>query len=177
MTESPVPLGRGIVTLIVIDAVLVLVLAVMLGQSGFLGGPNGSGPGTDLASGSPSASPSEAVDAEVVRFASPTRNISCTISPDAAGCEIAHFMYATPTLEGCDGIVGHDIEVTADGAHWVCRTGSPPPTPGPEIADLDWGDTITSYGFTCMSTNDGVTCTHDETSHSFSLARRVVSLG
>lgn len=170
MAEPRQPLGAGVVTLIVVDAVLVLVFVLLLGQSGLLGGLAGSS-GTTGASPSPSAT----ATAEAVTFASPTRNIMCTISPEAAGCEIAHFMYATPTLEGCQGDVGHEIEVTADGAHWVCRSGSPPPTPGVDIPDLDWGDSTSAYGFTCTSTGNGVTCTHDETGHSFSLERRAYS--
>jgi hypothetical protein len=167
------PLGAGLVTLIVIDAVLVLVLAVLFVQRGPL---RLGGPGDDQALGDATASPTFD-PAEVVAFASPTRNIGCTISPIAANCEIAHYMYATPTLEGCSGSVGNEIEVTAESAHWVCRTGSPPPSPSADVANLDWGDSISEHGFTCTSENDGVTCTHDETGHTFSLARRVVSLG
>ena len=162
------PLGAGVVTLVVIDAVLVLVFVFLLGQHGYLNGPGGP------ADASPTSTPT--ATAEPVRFASPTRNIGCTITPDAANCEIAQFMYATPTLEGCTGDVGHEIEVTPDSAHWVCRAGAPPPAPGPDVADLDWGKSISAYGFTCTSENDGVTCVHDESGNAFSLARRVVTL-
>jgi hypothetical protein len=164
------PLGAGVITLIVVDAVLVLVFVFLLGQNGYLNGLASPGGG----SSSPSATPS--VTAEAVTFASPTRNITCTITPDAANCEIAQFMYATPTLEGCSGDAGHEIEVTPDGAHWVCRTGTPPPTPSPDIANLDWGHSITASGYTCTSEHNGVTCTYDESGHSFSLARRAVTL-
>lgn len=164
------PLGAGVVTLMVIDAVLVVTLAFMLGQAGYLsGGAGGTGGATATASSTPTPT------AEPVIFASPTRNISCSITPDAANCEIAQYMYATPTLAGCTGDVGHEIEVTPDGAHWVCRTGSPPPTPGPEVANLDWGDSITAYGYTCISERDGVTCTYDASGASFHLARREVT--
>jgi hypothetical protein len=162
------PLGAGLVTLIVVDAVLVLVLAVLFVQRGPGFGSGAQG----LGAASPSGSP-----AEVVAFASPTRNIGCTITPEAANCKIAQYMYETPSLEDCTGNAGNEIEVTAEGAHWVCRTGSPPPPPSADVPDLDWGDSIAVYGFTCTSENDGVTCTHDETDHTFSLARRVYSLG
>jgi hypothetical protein len=162
------PLGAGIITLIVVDAVLVAVFLVMLVQ---LNGPGGGEP----VAGSTTSSPADP-NAETVVFASPTRNISCTIDGDSAGCEIAHILYEKPTVEGCDGDVGHEIEVTAESAHWVCRTESPPPSPGPEIENLDWGDSVTANGFTCTSANDGVTCRHDESGNSFSLARRVFTI-
>lgn len=173
-TAARRPLGAGIVTLIVVDAVLVVVFLVMLVQ---LNGSAGGGPGAgEPVAGSTTTSSPADPDAETVLFASPTRNISCTIDGDSAGCEIAHIMYEKPTVEGCDGDVGHEIEVTAESAHWVCRTESPPPSPGPEIENLDWGDSVTANGFTCTSANDGVTCTHEESGNSFSLARRVYSL-
>lgn len=164
------PFGAGIATLIAVDSVLVLVLAFMLGQQGYLTGLGV--PGESPASPTPSVSAS----VEAVRFASPTRNISCSIAPDAASCEIAHIMYEEPTVEGCDGDVGHEIEVTPDGARWVCRTEAPPEPPTDDIEDLPWGKSVTAHGYTCTSENDGVTCAHDESGHTFSLARRVVSL-
>lgn len=163
------PVGTGIAALIAVDAVLVLVLAFMLGQHGYLTGLGVPG----QASASPSPSPS----VEAVRFASPTRNISCSIVPDAASCEIAHIVYEEPTVDGCDGDIGHEIEVTPEGAGWVCRTDAPPEPPTDDIADLPWAKSVTAYGYTCTSENDGVTCAHDESGHAFSLARRVVSLG
>ncbi len=169
MSGTRRPLGPGVITLIAVDVVLVLILLVLLAQAGSNGGTTATSPASPT-------TPADAPTAEEVVFASPTRNITCFIRPESASCEIAQFMYETPTLDGCDGDVGHEIEVTADGAGWVCRTGEPPPPPAPEVPNLDWGDSISRYGFTCMSTNDGVTCTHDATGHSFSLARRVVSL-
>ncbi len=157
-------LGPAVVTLIVIDAVLVLIVAILLMTSAARSGQGGSGADAPLGEAA-------------VTFASPTRNITCSIYDAAARCEIAVFQYDTPTLDGCSGDVGHEIEVTADGAHWICRTGSAPPTPGPEIADLAWGDSAQANGFTCTSTGNGVTCTHDASSHSFHLERHAVTLG
>jgi hypothetical protein len=158
-------LGPVVVTLIVIDVVLVLVVAILLVTNAAR-----SRDGTATSDGSP-------VGDAAVTFASPTRNITCAIYDASARCEIAQFQYETPTLDGCSGDVGHEIEVTADGARWICRTDSPPPPPAPEIADLDWGDSTAANGFTCMSTGNGVTCTHDESSHFFHLERHDVTLG
>ncbi len=166
------PFGPAVVTLIVIDAVLVLTFAFMFGQRGLPSPP----PGIAERAVSTSSSATSSPTVEPVRFASPTRNIACTIAPDAANCEISQFMYDAPTLDGCSADVGHEIEVTPEGAHWVCRTASPPPTPGPEVTDLDWGDSVTEYGYTCSSENDGVTCVHDESGSSFHLARREATL-
>lgn len=171
MSEQRAPLGAGVVALIVVDALLLLVFAVLL----FLSLPSGRTGAEAPPTVDPT--PTEPNVGEAVVFASPTRNITCSIREDAANCEIAHFMYQAPTLAGCEGSAGHEIEVTAEGARWVCRTGSPPPTPSAEIADLPWARSTTAYGFTCTSEGNGVTCRHDESGHSFSLARREYSLG
>lgn len=171
MTPSREPLGAAVIALIVVDIALVLAFGIMLGRSGLLGSVGGV---LDRPTATASSSPTST--AAPVVFASPTRNISCAITPDAARCEIAQFMYATPTLEGCSGDVGHEIEVTADGARWVCRAEAPPSPPGAEIADLAWGDSTSAYGYTCTSASNGVICTHTASGHSFSLARRAVSL-
>lgn len=163
------PLGRAVITLIVVDALLVLAFLVLLVQN--RPGAGESGQPTTAAS-----TPTDEDTAEPVIFASPTRNISCAIRGQSAGCEIAHIMYEPPTIEGCTGDVGHEIEVTADGAGWVCRSGEPPAPPTDDIPDLPWGRSISANGFTCTSENDGVTCRHDESGHFFSLARRVYSL-
>lgn len=162
------PLGAGLVTLIVVDVLLVVVFVMMLAQ--FRPAPGG----RDGDGSNPTAAPPDT--SEVVLFASPTRNITCAIDGGSAGCEIAHIMYDPPALEGCDGDVGHEIEVTADGARWVCRPGAPPEPPGDSIENLDWGESVSANGFTCTSENDGVTCRHDESGHAFSLARRVYDL-
>jgi hypothetical protein len=164
-------LGAGIVALIVVDALLVLVFVIMFVQFR-------SAPDQVADDGGATSSPTTAApdDSPSVVFASPTRNIRCTIDGDSAGCEIAHIMYEAPTLEGCEGDVGHEIEVTADGARWVCRTGAAPEPPGDDVENLDWGDSVTAEGFTCTSENDGVTCRHDDSGHAFSLARRVYDL-
>lgn len=171
MAEQRAPLGAGVVALIVVDALLLLVFAVLLIQS-LTSSRTGAEPPPTV-----NATPTEPAVGEAVVFASPTRNITCSIREDAANCEIAHFMYQAPTLDGCEGSVGYEIEVTADGARWVCRTGSPPPTPSDTIADLPWARSTTAYGFTCTSEGNGVTCRHDDSGHFFSLARREYTLG
>lgn len=173
MAATREPLGAGVVSLIVIDLFLVLAFGVLLVQGGHLDDLLGG----QRPSASQSTGPTPTSTAEPVVFASPTRNIQCAITPDGVRCEISQFMYAEPTLEGCAGDVGHEIELTPEGASWVCRTDpTAPPTPGPEIANLDWGDSTSAYGYTCTSAQNGVICTHDDTGRSFSLARREVSL-
>jgi hypothetical protein len=171
MASTREPLGAGVTGLIVIDMVLVLAFGVLFVQGGHLDDVLGQ-PRT-AAGLTTSATPT----AEPVVFASPTRNIACRITPDGVRCEIAQFMYAKPTVEGCAGDVGHEVELTPDGAAWVCRTATtPPPTPSADIANLEWGESTAAYGYTCTSAHNGVICTNDETGKSFSLARREVSL-
>lgn len=157
------PLGAGVVTLIVVDAVLVLILVILVVQSSpgpATGGDAGSGTATTASGGAKGA---------VV--ASPSRNITCTLAQDATTCTIAEFSYATPTLPGCDGTVGHEIRLTADGASWVCGEGEPPGPAAADVEVLDYGESITSAGVTCSSSEQGIACTHEESGHSLSLAR------
>jgi hypothetical protein len=151
------PLGAAVVTLIVVDAVLVLILAILLVQSG-----RGAVP-----AGGATASPG----ATAVAFASPSRNITCDVAADAATCRIADFTYPTPPVADCAGNPGHEVRLTADGATWVCHEGEPPAPAGEDVQVLAYGESVSASGFTCTSTEQGVTCRHDESGHSFSLAR------
>jgi hypothetical protein len=152
-----------VVTLIVVDAALVLILGILLvqagrGASGDGGGPapTGGGPGTEVAA---------------VTFTSPSRNITCDVDADAATCRIAEFTYATPSVADCAGNPGHELQLTEDGASWVCREGDPPAPAGEDVEVLEYGDSVSASGFTCTSSEQGIGCRHEESGHSFSLAR------
>lgn len=163
MTAARRPLGRALVTLIVIDAVLVLTFLVLLasGRAEPTGssGAETSGPTTSHSAGS------------TVAFALPSGNISCTIGAEDARCAIADFTYAPPIVSGCTGVTGHEIEVTAAGARWLCTTGEPPGAAGSDVEVLAYGSSTAANGFTCQSTTQGVSCRHDDSGHTFSLAR------
>ncbi len=163
--SSRPPLGSGIVTLIVVDAVLVLVFLVMLWQ--FTRPDVGANPSSST---SPSATQTAAEGDEVV-FTLPSRNITCVMAADATTCAIAEFEYDPPEVAGCEGSTGYEIEVTPEGARWLCTEGAPP-GPASEGTDvLDYGSAASSNGYTCESSEQGVACRHDESGNAFSLAR------
>lgn len=171
MAASRRPLGSGIITLIVIDAVLVLIFLVMLLQFNRTGEPPASG-----ANGVVPTSTSTASAGEPVSFTSPSRNISCTIDAESTTCAIAEFSYAPPTVEGCTGRTGHEVRLTADGAQWLCTAGDPPGPAGEAIPVLEYGASASAHGFTCVSSEEGVSCRHDESGHSLSLSRAGATL-
>ena len=175
MAAARRPLGAGIVTLIVVDAVLVTVFAVLLVGSGLLGAGLVRG-ARAVDHGAQQAAPAAAGDqagaeATVVTFASPSRNIACTIDGAAATCAIAEFTYSPPAVPGCTGTTGHEVQVTADGASWLCTQGAAPARAGADVDVLGYGQSIAANGFTCTSSESGMTCLHDASGHSFSLAR------
>jgi hypothetical protein len=174
MADSREPLGSGIVTLIVVDAVLVLIFLVMLLQ--FLRADVAGAP--RAADGTPTTTATSTGDAgdQTVAFTLPSRNITCTIGEDATRCAIAEFTYAPPNVEGCSGRTGHEIELTVDGARWLCTAGAAPGRAGNDVGVLDYGDSTTANGFTCRSSEEGVDCRHEESGHSFSLARAGATL-
>ncbi len=164
------PWGAGVVTLIVVDAVLVLIFVILLVQAGPMGPASPEGTGATAVAGSGVDGTADDGVTQVVAFASPSRNIGCTIDADAASCTIAQFSYSPPDVEGCTDTAGHEIEVTAQGSNWVC-SGSTPGPAGPDVEVLAYGDSASANGFTCSSSEAGIACRHDATGHSFSLAR------
>jgi hypothetical protein len=173
MTPTRRPLGAGIVTLVVVDAVLVLTLLVLFVQAVrtgvvVLGSAATASTGTSAPS---STAMTAAGSGDTIRFAMPSRNISCEIAPGAATCLISQFSYATPVVPDCSGTVGNEVRLTADGAAWVCRGGGAPGLAPADVAVLDYGTSASAHGFTCDSARTGVTCRHEESGHSFSLAR------
>lgn len=171
MAAARRPVGAGIVTLVLVDALLVTVFAVLLAGSGLLSGAGAADDGAQQAA--PAAAGDQVVGdaAKVVTFASPSRNIACTIDGAAATCAIAQFSYSPPAVPGCTGTSGHEVQVTADGARWLCTQGAAPARAGSGVDVLAYGQSIAVNGFTCTSAESGMTCLHDASGRSFSLAR------
>ena len=170
MAASRRPLGGGIVTLIVVDAVLVLIFLVMLLQFSRTDVPGAPGDGA-----SPPAA-TNGTPTETVVFTLPSRNITCAIGGEGTRCAIAEYEYAPPAVEGCEGSTGHEVELTPDGSRWLCTPGDPPGPAAEDIEVLDYGATASANGYTCASSEEGVTCRHEESDHSFSLARAGATL-
>jgi hypothetical protein len=172
------PLGPGMTTFLVVDAILVMtfvVLLVMLGtgpRSGpSLAASSSSAPGAEL---TPEASaPASPTDAEsLATFALPSGNIWCTMTSTSATCTILQYTFTPPDLPaGCAGTVGNVLSVSAgQKALLTCVTGEPQRAPdGTTI--LEYGQASTVGEMTCHSSTNGATCRHNPTGSGFSVAR------
>lgn len=111
-------------------------------------------------------------------FASPSGNIVCSISEDAASCSIAELSdEGLVEDEECTGTVGHVVRVTADGeSERPCVTGAPPGAAPAATPVLEYEDSTSVFDFTCTSSRSGIICRHDGTGHGFSIARAGSSL-
>lgn len=186
------PLGAGWITFIVIDVILVvavLVAAVVVFSGGDKSAqPVATGP-TSSAAPVDSAAPTETtvdetpepdsdesgtqdVSQQQTKVASPSGNIVCTITEDAASCSIADLAKKPKKDKSCDGSVGYIYTVTEDGVDAPCvAQGQEPGKAGSGTETLDYGKTASAFGFTCSSDETGMGCAHDGTGKGFSLAR------
>ena len=176
-----------------VDVVLVLVFIVVL----LVSRTGGSGAESTTAlepssqsqtAESPSSSPQddeapppdgdEGDDAsEAQMFASPSGNIVCSISPEAASCSIAELSdQGLVEDDSCDGTVGHVVQVGDDGAERPCIEGDPPGKAPQATPELDYEESTSAFGYTCTSSRSGIICRHDATGHGFSIARAGSSL-
>lgn len=181
-------LGRGVKVFLAIDAVLVigLIVAAVLVLSGGIDDTAGDGGPTDVGAGT-SASPgsgvsdgatdgatdrsTDATSIEAQSFASPTGNISCTMSVDGVTCSIARITFAPPAVEGCTGSTGHVIVLnTSDGVTTPCVEGPDPAVASADTLVLEYGRTQTVGPYTCTSASNGMSCVVDETGAGFRVA-------
>lgn len=155
-------LSRGVKIFLAVDLVLVLglvvVAVVVLG-----GGSDEPAPtaGTTQSAGATgAASPgSTATSTEPQSFASPTGNISCTMSVDGVTCQIAHTTVAPPVVEGCTGTTGHVVMLNeADGVTTPCVDGPAPVAASADTPVLEYGSEQTVGSYTCSSASNGMTC-------------------
>lgn len=186
MPSSSRRLGPLEITLIVIDVVLIGVLIFLLATQ-----PDGpdeqptetasstaaeGGTGEDASSAEPSSTqavtvPEGALD--LAEFAAPSGNIWCTITDDAATCQIATIEYEPPAIANCEDndLAGKILRVSGETAEYPCPSGS---ISGPEPGDrdvLDYGETTHVGDYMCTSTQEGVSCTDITTGASFSVRR------
>ncbi|TRW42868.1 hypothetical protein [Georgenia yuyongxinii] len=173
----------------VVAAVLVLVFAVMLAMR--VSGPGGqtpaaaSGPqettATSTAAEEEPATAGEDLSGVSFDFAAPSGNIACSIDAERALCGIADFSYADsiPSAEvaACEGTVGHFLQVSTEGAELVCDTsGQQLQIDTSGLPTLGYGQERTAQGFTCISSETGMSCTHDDTGSSFAVRRAAYDL-
>lgn len=190
---DPGRLPRTVVSLIAVDVLLVVALAVVIvlilsGAIGAGGGTGGTGavgtagpgrptPTAPVTAIVPSSPPTATGVADLSTFRLPSGNISCDITDEAATCVIASFAYTPPSADTCSGTVGHVLVVDANGASIPCRRGDAPAVAGRDTPVLDYGRTTSAHGFTCESSRSGVSCRHDASGHQFTVARAAYSLG
>ncbi|WP_315094167.1 DUF6636 domain-containing protein [uncultured Cellulomonas sp.] len=165
--------ARTIRLLVIVDALLVAILAVL--AIVFVVNGAGAGRTPDGASAGPSASSaptssSSATSTEPVTFASPTGNISCTMSVDGVTCSIASYTYAPPVVAGCAETTGHVLVLNPDGVAFDCESGPPPAVAGEDVPVLEYGQSTSVGDYSCRSATDGVQCT-DGSGTGFRLAR------
>jgi hypothetical protein len=165
-------MSRGMKIFLAVDALLVV--AVVLVAIAVLGG------GSDQAEPDGGSSPSQsagsgatdgATDAAAQSFASPTGNISCTMSPDGVTCSIANKQFDVPAAEGCTGTTGHVIVLnTSDGMTTPCVEGPAPAVASADVPVLEYGSSKTVGPYTCTSASNGMSCVVDETGEGFRVA-------
>lgn len=171
-------LGRGVKIFLVVD--LVLVLGLVVAAVVVLGGRSdepasaagsGSTQSAGATPGSAAGATGGATSSTPQSFASPTGNISCTMSVDGVTCSIAHTTVAPPVVEGCTGTTGHVVMLnTADGVSTPCVDGPAPVAASADTPVLQYGSEQTVGPYTCSSASNGMTCVVDETGTGFRLA-------
>ncbi|WP_125774948.1 hypothetical protein [Antribacter gilvus] len=134
--------------------------------------PEDASPGSSVsASATPDAPAGPAADA--VTFKSPTGNITCSVTPDAARCGIATLNNQPVPAESCDGTIGY--VVTVDDAGQVAQPcvahADQPVKASPDIPSLEYGQEQKAHGFTCTSSDVGMKCVSDATGTGFSIAK------
>lgn len=108
----------------------------------------------------------------VAVFLTPSRNIGCMITQEAARCDILERNYRDPERPGdCSGDFGRSLEVVKnDVASFVCATDTVFDRRAPVLAY----STSTVVGdFGCTSRQDGVRCYHLRSKHGFLLSGSV----
>lgn len=177
-------LGRGVRVFLAIDAVLVIgvIVAAAVILSGGSDDTAGDGGPADMSAATSATATAGASDGatgttggatsiEAQSFASPTGNISCTMSIDGVTCSIAHITFAPPAVEGCTGSTGHVIVLnTADGVTTPCVEGPDPAVASADTLVLEYGRTQTVGPYTCTSASNGMSCVVDETRAGFRVA-------
>lgn len=176
-------LPPAIIAFIVFDVLLVIV-AVAMGLSMGSDGTDApsaqpssstSGPATPDATASDDASPTpaqtpQATDPDAKQVASPTGNITCTLSPAGVECAIASLAAEPAAVDGCDGTSGYVVTLTTSGVATPCAP-SKPGKADAAVPVLAYGESTSVNNFECVSTESGMTCSNTNTGQGFTLAR------
>lgn len=170
-------LSPGWIAFIALD--VLLVIAAIVFAVNLLGSPDTTldPGGTPAAEGSASPQPEEGLETDggagVETFAAPSRNITCTISADAAACGIAELDRKPAPDASCGGASGYVAKVDPTGnVTQPCVTKQDQPKKAKrDVAILNYGAEKKAHGFTCVSDESGMKCVADATGSGFSIAR------
>ena len=188
-------LSTGMRVFLAVDRVLVVVFLVLLATNRPSGEPEaGAGASVSRESQTSAAAPEttsssaereveespspEETSEEPLLFASPSGNIQCSVTADAASCTISSVADgALIEDDSCEGTVGHVVRVDSFGeAERPCLLDDPPKQAPKSMPVLDYEESNAAFGFTCTSSRSGIICRHEETGHGFSVARAGSSL-
>ncbi|GAB4083829.1 hypothetical protein GCM10028784_04590 [Myceligenerans cantabricum] len=105
-------------------------------------------------------------------FAAPSGNITCTVTQQAAKCGIVE-LTNPPAPDGCDGgVQGHIVALDQSGKLTIpCVAGADKPVAASGLKVLDYDKEQKAHGFTCVSRDTGMSCTHDASGSTFTVAR------
>jgi enamine deaminase RidA (YjgF/YER057c/UK114 family) len=124
-----------------------------------------------------SPAPSAAVTREITAsydFVTPSKNIGCFMSPEAARCDIAEKKWKAPAKPAdCDLDWGNGVSVGADGEATIVCAGD---TVMGASQTLPYGEAVRVGDFVCTSAQTGVRCTNEPTGHGFMLSRQSYDL-
>jgi hypothetical protein len=105
-------------------------------------------------------------------FQTPSGNIGCYVSPDAARCDIRNRDWepppGDPVEKRCELDYGQGIVVGQDHAEFVCAGDTS--LGGPKT--LAYGQTSQRGRFVCESEPDGITCSQLDNGHGFFLSKQ-----
>ena len=172
-------LSPGWIAFIALD--VVLVIAAIVFAVNLLGAPEetpeaGAG-ATPTAEQPAEPEPEEGLETdggpEVETFATPSLNITCTISADAATCGIAKLDQKPAPDASCDGASGYVAKVDPSGnVTQPCIGKKEQPKPaGGDTTVIAYGTQAKAHGFTCSSEKTGMTCVADASGGGFSIAK------
>ncbi len=172
------PLGPGLTTFIVVDAILVLTFLVLLAMLGTSSRPTSSLAASSSSAPGPEQSPEASAPASpsaaeaLATFVLPSGNIWCTMTATSATCTILQYTFTPPELPAdCAGTVGNVLTVGAgEKPALACVTGEPQRAPE-GTPTLEYGQASTVGEMTCHSSTNGATCRHNATGSGFSVAR------
>ena len=108
-------------------------------------------------------------------FQSPSGNIGCVITKQAARCDIRSHTWPTPPRPpGCDVDYGNGVQVGRDDAGSYVCAGDTAFDPAADV--LGYGDRISKGSIRCASKTKGMRCVNVQTKHGFVLSRDAVRL-